>query len=52
MILAYIDPNAGSMLIQAFIAAMVAIPFFFRRQIARAARILRRDRGSESRDGA
>ena len=36
MILLYIDPGAGSMLIQAALAAALAIPFFFRTQIGRA----------------
>jgi len=35
MILGYIDPGAGSLLIQAVIAAVVAVPFFFRTHIAR-----------------
>ena len=35
---AYIDPGAGSLIIQATIAAIVAVPFFLRRQIARALR--------------
>ena len=33
--LAYIDPGSGSLIIQAVIATIVAIPFFFRHQIAR-----------------
>ena len=33
--LAYIDPGSGSLIIQAIIATLVAIPFFFRHQIAR-----------------
>jgi hypothetical protein len=33
--LAYIDPGSGSLIIQAAIAAVVAIPVFFRNQIAR-----------------
>jgi hypothetical protein len=33
-VLAYIDPGAGSLLVQAVIAALVSIPFFFRRSIA------------------
>jgi hypothetical protein len=36
--LAYIDPGAGSLIIQATIAAMLSIPYFLRRQIARAMR--------------
>jgi hypothetical protein len=51
MIFAYIDPNSGSLVIQAVIAAMVAIPFFFRRQLARATRVLRRDREQDRPDG-
>jgi hypothetical protein len=39
---AYIDPGSGSLIIQAAIAAMIAIPIFFRAQIARAMRALRR----------
>jgi hypothetical protein len=39
---AYIDPNSGSLLIQAVIAGMVALPFFFRRQVARIAGMFRR----------
>lgn len=35
MIFAYIDPGAGSLLIQAVIAGVLAIPFFFRQQLAR-----------------
>lgn len=35
MLLAYIDPGAGSMVIQAVIAGVLAIPFFFRSQISR-----------------
>jgi hypothetical protein len=41
-VLAYIDPGSGSLIIQAAIAAVVAIPFFFRTQIARLARAVRR----------
>jgi hypothetical protein len=41
MELAYIDPGSGSLLIQALIATIVAVPIFFRTQIARAVRILR-----------
>jgi hypothetical protein len=40
--LAYIDPGSGSLIIQAAIAAVIAIPIFFRSQIARAVRALRR----------
>lgn len=41
MVFAYIDPGAGSMLIQMLIAAAVAAPFFLRTQIARGINRLR-----------
>ena len=48
-ILAYIDPGSGSLIIQAAIATVVAIPFFFRQQIGRVVRIVRRGAdGSQS----
>ena len=34
-LLAYIDPGSGSLIIQVAIATIVAIPIFFRAQIAR-----------------
>ncbi len=47
--LAYIDPGSGSLIIQAVIATVIAVPFFFRQQIARLARLgrHRRDRGPD-----
>ena len=42
-LLAYIDPGSGSLVIQAVIATLVAVPFFFRQQIGRVVRTLRRD---------
>jgi hypothetical protein len=33
-VLAYIDPGAGSLVIQAIIAGLVSIPFFLRGRIA------------------
>ena len=39
--LAYIDPGSGSLIIQAVIATVIAIPFFFRQQIARVLRVVR-----------
>ncbi len=39
---AYIDPGAGSLVIQALIAAFVSIPFFFRTAIRSTLRRLRR----------
>ncbi|CAN5532296.1 hypothetical protein BH24CHL9_BH24CHL9_16540 [soil metagenome] len=38
---AYIDPGSGSLLIQALIATLVAVPIFFRQQISRAIRAVR-----------
>ena len=46
-LLAYIDPGSGSLIIQAVIATLVAIPFFFRQQIARVARTLRGNDSSQ-----
>jgi hypothetical protein len=40
-LLAYIDPGSGSLIIQAAIAAVIAIPVFFRSQIARVFRAFR-----------
>ena len=34
-LIAYIDPGSGSLIIQVVIATLVAIPIFFRTQIAR-----------------
>jgi hypothetical protein len=48
MILGYIDPGAGSMVIQMLIAAALAVPFFLRTQIARG---LDRIRGRTRPDG-
>jgi hypothetical protein len=48
--LAYIDPGSGSLIIQAAIAAVIAIPVFLRSQIARAYRAIRRS-GHESAGG-
>jgi hypothetical protein len=44
--LIYIDPGAGSMVIQAVLAAALAIPFFFRTHISRAVQRFRDLRGS------
>jgi superfamily II DNA or RNA helicase len=41
-LLAYIDPGSGSLIIQAVIAGIVAIPFFFRQQIGRVVRAVRK----------
>jgi hypothetical protein len=48
-VLAYIDPGSGSLIIQAVIATIVAVPFFFRQQIGRIVRAVRRgDNGLRS----
>jgi hypothetical protein len=47
-LLAYIDPGSGSLLIQGLIAALVAIPVFFRHQIARFVQTVRGKRGTEA----
>ena len=41
----YIDPSAGTMVIQAALAVLIAIPFFFRTQVTRALQRLRELRG-------
>lgn len=43
--LLYIDPGAGTMVIQAALAALIAVPFFFRAQVSRALGRLRQLRG-------
>jgi len=45
MILLYIDPGAGSMVIQAVLAGLLAVPFIFRTQLGRAILRLRELRG-------
>jgi hypothetical protein len=35
MVFAYIDPGAGSLVIQAIIAAALSVPFFFRQKLSR-----------------
>ena len=39
--LAYIDPGAGSLLIQVIIATILAVPFFLRTQLGRLFRLIR-----------
>jgi hypothetical protein len=48
--LAYIDPGSGSLIIQAAIAAIIAIPVLLRSQLARAVRALRHP-SDDSRSG-
>jgi hypothetical protein len=48
-IFAYIDPGSGSLLLQAVLAALLSVPFFFRRTIGGAVQRLRgskRDRSA------
>ncbi len=40
--LAYIDPGTGSLIIQVAIAALVSIPIFFRAQVAKGIRAVKR----------
>lgn len=40
-LLAYIDPGSGSLIIQAVVATIVAVPFFLRHQISRLVRAIR-----------
>ncbi len=42
LVFAYIDPGAGSLIIQALIAAAVSVPFFFRNAIRSTIARLRR----------
>jgi hypothetical protein len=49
--LLYIDPGAGSLIVQATIAALLSIPYFLRRQIARTLRTLGRSANRSSRAG-
>ena len=48
VLLAYIDPGSGSLIIQAVIASIIAIPFFFRHQIGRLTKAVRRQPDPES----
>jgi hypothetical protein len=45
MVFGYIDPASGSMVIQVLIGGLLALPFFFRRQLARVVSAIRRDQG-------
>jgi ABC-type branched-subunit amino acid transport system permease subunit len=40
-VVAYIDPGTGSLIIQAVVATLVAVPFFLRHQIGRLLRAIR-----------
>lgn len=48
VLLAYIDPGSGSLIIQVVIATLVAIPIFFRTQIARVIHAIRGDKEAET----
>jgi hypothetical protein len=41
-VFAYLDPGSGSLIIQAAVAAVVAVPVIFRNRISRGARAVRR----------
>jgi len=47
--LAYIDPGSGSLIIQAVIAAAIAVPLFFRHHIGRFVSVVRRRGVSDER---
>jgi hypothetical protein len=49
MIFAYLDPGAGSLVIQAILAAMLAVPFFLRSQLSALVNRIR-GRGADSTD--
>lgn len=51
LIILYIDLGAGSMLIQAVLAGIIAIPFFFRSTISQAVIRLRKRRTGEENAG-
>ena len=48
-IFAYIDPGAGSLIIQALIAAVLSVPFVFRRAITSAIQRVRPRSGERTR---
>ncbi len=52
VIFMYIDPGAGSMVIQAMLAAILAVPFFFRTQISRVVSRMRRMRSDSTEDAS
>jgi hypothetical protein len=49
---AYIDPGSGSLLLQAILAAVISVPFFFRRTIGGALGRLRRRPRTEASPGS
>ncbi len=54
MVFAYLDAASGSLIIQALIAGLVAVPIFFRAQLSRGVNAVKRaaGRGPESSSGA
>lgn len=48
LVFAYLDPGSGSLIIQALIAGIVAIPVLFRSRISAAVRALRGGRRPEA----
>jgi hypothetical protein len=50
--LAYIDPGAGSILIQVIIGTVLAVPYLLRRQIGRVFQALRQRRPTGSNRGS
>jgi hypothetical protein len=44
LILAYIDPGSGSLIIQVIIASIIAIPVIFRSKVAQVVHLLRGDK--------
>jgi hypothetical protein len=46
-VLAYIDPGSGSLIVQAIIATVIAVPFFLREQIGRFIRGVRRGKPND-----
>ena len=47
-LLAYIDPGSGSLIIQALIATVVAVPFFLRHHIGRLVRTVRGEKAVDT----
>jgi hypothetical protein len=51
IVLAYIDPGSGSLIIQVVIASLLAVPFFMRQQISRVVRTIRGERPADPTTG-
>ena len=50
--IAYIDVASGSLIIQAVVATVIAVPFFFRQQLGRVVRAVRGQGGSDAEPAA